>query len=199
MESASLTIGEFLERTASKDPTPGGGGVAGVTGALAAALGEMVLAFSIGKKGLEDHQARLADCSRSVGAMRNRLLELADEDAAAYAKLNSVMKLQKDSPERKTELPKAALDAARVPLDVIRVSSELVLCFEVMSEISNPWLKSDLAIAVILTEAVARASRWNIVVNMGFMDGQGFGLLEDADGLLERIRTGLERTVAACA
>ncbi|MFU8828075.1 MAG: cyclodeaminase/cyclohydrolase family protein [Phycisphaerales bacterium] len=199
MESASLTIGEFLERTASKDPTPGGGGVAGVTGALAAALGEMVLAFSIGKKGLEDHQARLADCSRSVGAMRNRLLELADEDAAAYAKLNSVMKLQKDSPERKTELPKAALDAARVPLDVIRVSSELVLCFEVMAEISNPWLKSDLAIAAILTEAVARASRWNIVVNMGFMDGQGFGLLEDADGLLERIQTGSERTVAACA
>jgi len=199
VESASLTIGEFLERTASKDPTPGGGGVAGVTGALAAALGEMVLAFSIGKKGLEDHQARLADCSRSVGAMRKRLLELADEDAAAYAKLNSVMKLPKDSPERKTELPKAALDAARVPLDVIRVSSELVLCFEVMAEISNPWLKSDLAIAVILTEAVARASRWNIVVNMGFMDGQGFGLLEDADGLLERIRTGSERTVAACA
>ena len=199
MESAGLKIGEFLERTASKDPTPGGGGVAGVTGALAAALGEMVLAFSIGKKGLEDHQARLADCSRSVGSMRNRLLELADEDAAAYAKLNSVMKLPKDSPERKTELPKAALHAARVPLDVIRVSSELVLCFEVMAEISNPWLKSDLAIAVILTEAVARASRWNIVVNMGFMDGQGFGLLEDADGLLERIRTGSERTVGACA
>lgn len=198
MHSAELRIGEYLDRTASKEPTPGGGGAAAVVGALAAALGEMVLAYSVGRKGSAEHENQLTECTRSMHAMRQRLIELADEDAHAYAELNRAMKLDKDSPDRKLELSKAALAAAQVPLDVIRVSSELMQCFEVMAPITNRWLKSDLAMATILTEAVARASRWNIVVNKAFMDGMSYGLLDDADGLLERISTGARRTVAAC-
>lgn len=198
MDSAQMRINEYLERIASKEPTPGGGGVAGLAGALAAALGEMVLAFSVGRKELDEHQGQLAECSRSVHAMRQRLVELADEDAQAYSVLNQAMKLDKDSPDRQVELAKAALGAAQVPLEVIRVSAELMLCFEAMSEIINRWMRSDLAIAVILTDAVARASRWNIVVNTQFMDGMGYGLLDDADGLLERIDAGAQRTVATC-
>jgi methenyltetrahydrofolate cyclohydrolase len=198
LESAKLSIGEYLDRTASKEPTPGGGGVAGVVGALAAALAEMVLAYSVGRKEFEEHETQLAECTRSVHAMRLRLVELADADAKAYAELNRAMKLEKGSAERKAELPKAALAAAQVPLDVIRVVSELMNCFEAMAGITNTWLRSDLAISVILAEAVGRASRWNIVVNTAFMDGMSYGLLDDADGLLERIHTGAERTLEAC-
>lgn len=198
MDSARLSIGEYLDRTASKEPTPGGGGVAGVIGALAAALGEMVLAYSNGKSDLKQHEERLAECTHSVHAMRERLVELADEDAVAYAKLNAAMKLPKDLPQRKVELARAAYDAARVPLDVIRVSAELMCCFEEMTTITNPWLRSDLAIAAILTEAVAKASKWNILVNLVFTDGLEHGLLEDADGLLDRITVGLAKTIEAC-
>lgn len=198
MDSARLTIAEYLNRTASKQPTPGGGGVAGVVGSLAAALGEMVLAYSEDGKGASEHQEQFAECSRSVHAMRLRLVELADADAAAYAELNQAMKIEKDAPDRKIKLARAALSAAQVPLDVIRVISELVGCFEAISGFANRWLRSDLAMAAIIAEATARASRWNIVVNTQFMDGMDYGLIPDADGLLERIRTSAERTVAAC-
>lgn len=197
--TGDLKIAAYLDRAASKEPTPGGGGVAGVVGALSASLGEMVLAYSVGRKDLAEHEERLEGCVRSVHAMRERLLELADADAQAYAVLNSAMKMGKDDPERKTVLAKAALAAARVPLDVIRVTSELVICFEEMAGITNRWLRSDLAMATILAEAVARASRWNIVVNIAFLDGMSYGLLDDADGLLERIGAGAARTVEACA
>ncbi|MFB3431828.1 MAG: cyclodeaminase/cyclohydrolase family protein [Phycisphaerales bacterium] len=197
-ESGDMRIAEYLDRAASKEPTPGGGGVAGVIGAMAASLGEMVLAYSVGRKDLAQHEPRLNGCVRSVHAMRERLLELADADAKAYAVLNDAMKMDKSDPERKTALPKAALAAARVPLDVIRVISELMLCFEEMSGITNRWLRSDLAMATIFAEAVARASRWNIVMNIAFLDGMSYGLLDDADGLLERISAGASRTVEAC-
>ncbi|MGI0068150.1 MAG: cyclodeaminase/cyclohydrolase family protein, partial [Thermoplasmata archaeon] len=36
----------FLDRIAARTPTPGGGSAAAAAGALAAALGEMVLAYS---------------------------------------------------------------------------------------------------------------------------------------------------------
>ncbi len=199
LDTANLSIGDYLSRTAAKQAVPGGGGVAGVVGALSAALAEMVLAYSVGRKELTEHEQRLADCTRSVNAMRHRLIELADADAQAYSALNTAMKIDKADPDRKTQLAHAGLAAARVPLDVIRVIAELMVCFEAMSSMTNRWLRSDLAIAAILAEAVARASRWNIVVNLSFLDGLSYGLLDDADAHIERITAGAQRTVAACA
>ncbi len=44
----SASIAAFLNATAEKQPTPGGGAVAAVAGALACAIGEMVLNYSVG-------------------------------------------------------------------------------------------------------------------------------------------------------
>ena len=49
----ALPVGEFLDRTASASPTPGGGSVAAVTGALAGALVAMVARLTDRKKGYE--------------------------------------------------------------------------------------------------------------------------------------------------
>lgn len=199
LDTSNLSIREYLNRTAAKQAVPGGGGVAGVVGALAAALAEMVLAYSVGRKELADHEKRLVEFTKSVNAMRHRLVELANADAEAYSALNAAMKIDKSDPDRKTQLAHAGLAAARVPLDVIRVIAELMLCFEEMSSITNRWLRSDLAMAAILAEAVARASRWNIVVNLAFLDGLSYGLLDDADAHIERIAAGAQRTVQVCS
>ena len=47
---AEMKLAEFLEETASKEPVPGGGSVAAMSGATAAALTEMVANLTIGKK-----------------------------------------------------------------------------------------------------------------------------------------------------
>ena len=54
---STLTLGDFLAATASKAPTPGGGAVAGVTVALGAALGQMVIEYTLGKKRFAEHAA----------------------------------------------------------------------------------------------------------------------------------------------
>ena len=45
------SIDDFLDRLASKDPTPGGGSAAAIMGAMGAALVSMVCNVSFGKKG----------------------------------------------------------------------------------------------------------------------------------------------------
>ena len=50
MELGSQSINEFLDALAAKQPTPGGGAVAGVLVALSTSLGNMVLGYSLGKE-----------------------------------------------------------------------------------------------------------------------------------------------------
>ena len=52
---ANLT--PFLQKLKSDAPTPGGGAVAGLLGALAAALSHMVAALTVNKKKYAEHQA----------------------------------------------------------------------------------------------------------------------------------------------
>ena len=46
---SELPVSEFTISLSSKDPVPGGGGAAALTGALGAALGGMVANLTIGK------------------------------------------------------------------------------------------------------------------------------------------------------
>jgi formiminotetrahydrofolate cyclodeaminase len=161
----SLSLGEFLEQTGAKRPTPGGGAVASVVGALGVALGQMVVAYSIGKKNLAEHQEFLAQAAQRLSRARDVLLRLADEDAAAYGLVNELSKLEAWDPRRE-ELPGAQLASAQVPLLVAGVCVEVLRLLIELEPKSNVHLRSDLAIAAILSEATARSAAWNVVVNL---------------------------------
>ena len=47
MYDASHTVAEFVAAAAAKQPVPGGGSVAALVGALGAAMGEMVVNYSV--------------------------------------------------------------------------------------------------------------------------------------------------------
>ena len=61
MGVADRKIGEYLEAIAASTPTPGGGSVAALCGALAASLSRMVANLAVGKEGYEGVQAGLKD------------------------------------------------------------------------------------------------------------------------------------------
>jgi formiminotetrahydrofolate cyclodeaminase len=68
-----LRVGEFLAALGERTPTPASGAATALTGALAAALTELAARFA------EDEDAVVR-----AKALVMRLVELADEDAAAY-------------------------------------------------------------------------------------------------------------------
>lgn len=166
MPFAHLPLAEFLDQVAAKTPAPGGGAVASTVGALAAALAQMAANFSVGKKAFLAHQATHESAIRELVVARAVMLQLADEDAEAYGQLNELQKLPETDP-RRAGIPAALRTAVQVPQELMAASTNLLRLFETLAPITNPWLKSDLAVAAILAEAAARAGAWNVRVNAG--------------------------------
>ena len=76
-----LPVAEFVARTAAPEPTPGGGSVAAVTGALASALVAMVARLTDRKKGYEQAWELAAAAARRAIAGKSPLSNLADGPA----------------------------------------------------------------------------------------------------------------------
>lgn len=194
MDFSSLTISDFLAKTASKTPAPGGGAVASVVGALAAALAQMVVSFSLGKKNLVEHQPALENAAAELERARLVLMTLADEDAAAYGLVNELSRLPETDP-RRSELPAAEAASLQIPLAVTAASADLLRLFASLSARTNRHLRSDLAIAAILADACARSSAWNARINLPSLaaerrqetESQLSSMLEDAADLCRRV------------
>lgn len=194
-----MLVGECLAKIAEKSPAPGGGAAASLVGAVASALAQMVVAYSVGKKSLAEHQESLQGAIGALEAARSWLLHLAEEDARAYGLVNELMRLPEGDP-RRAELPSAIETAARVPLEATEACAELAKLLSTLATRTNRQLKSDLAIAAILADAAARASRWNVVVNVALIEDAGVrdGLLRRADEAVETCARICREVEAAC-
>jgi formiminotetrahydrofolate cyclodeaminase len=134
MSFRELTLGEFVDRLASADPVPGGGSASAVAASLGAALVAMVAALSEDRPKYAAH-ADLHIRTRATGQrLAARFLDLADEDAAAYAVFGAAMKLPKTSDEeqaaRRAAISSAARVAAEIPLLTVEACLELVAAAE---------------------------------------------------------------------
>src|SRR4051812_33527548 len=117
-------LGAFLEQAASASPTPGGGALAAVGGALGAAMIAMTARLTEGRKQYEAVQAAIADLAAASDRAREALVDLADADAAAYAAVVAAMRLPRtDDAERAartTALQAALVEATQVPATVVQ-------------------------------------------------------------------------------
>ncbi len=179
-------FGQLLEAIAAKTPTPGGGAVAGSVGAIAASLAHMVVAYSLGKKNLAQHQPALEAASRQLLRISQMYVQLAEEDAAAYGLVNALQKLPETDPRRVAELPGAQRAAVDVPLAAMALSVELLRLCEALQPMTNVYLKSDLGIATVLAEATSRSSGWNVHINLaGLPVGEQDAVRSQYQNLLE--------------
>ncbi len=189
----------FLDELAAKSPAPGGGAAVGVTGAIAAALAEMVVAYSIDRKALAEHRGALQAARGRLQGLRDEFLALADRDAECYRALNELQRLPELDP-RRAGIADAAREATQVPIDTATRGVELLRVCEGLVGKSNPYLTSDLRIAAGLAEVVVRTSGENVGANESSLDEslRGWpgpvmsGLQDEAVALLRRVTAGGE-------
>ncbi|MBL8746546.1 MAG: cyclodeaminase/cyclohydrolase family protein [Phycisphaerae bacterium] len=199
MDLRSLTFSELLDRVSAKTPAPGGGAVTASVAALAAALAQMTVNYSLGRKDLVAHAAKHESAIEQLERARWMLLELAVEDVRAYEELNEAMKTPKDDPARPALLAEKASAAIHPPMATIATCAELLRAFEMLAPITNRMLRSDLAIAAVYAEATARASRWNVKVNLPLVDpAQRTRLDQETDAMLTRAEASLRVIESAC-
>jgi formiminotetrahydrofolate cyclodeaminase len=161
---SSSTIDAFLSALAAKEPTPGGGAVAALAGALAAAMGEMVLNFSVDKRDLALHREALASKLSHFNNARQMLLQLMAEDQLAYADLKAATKASPD--QLSAEREQALLNCIRIP-QTIGATALAVLSIALSAvPIANRYLLSDLAVCAELAMATLRCAIYNVRVNL---------------------------------
>lgn len=195
-----LTFGGFLDAIGAKTPTPGGGAVASGVGALAAALAEMVVNYSAGKKNLAPHEPALQASLALLRRTRGLLLRLADEDAQAYGAVNELSRLPENDP-RRSALGEAQAAAVQAPLSALAACADLLRHLDALPGITNRHLRSDLAIAAVLAEAGARSCWWNVAINAPSLSDAPSRerLMNEASGMLLHAETLRKSIESRCA
>ena len=130
------TIEEFLEELAAKQPTPGGGSVAALSGALAAGLVSMAADLSQNK-----------DFSEQARTLMNTLTHLIDRDAKAFA--------SRDLKE-----------ATQVPLETAKHSYAVLKLAGALLETCNPKVITDIGVAAKMAEGAVKGAMLNVKVNL---------------------------------
>ena len=87
MDYTTKSCREFVDALASDAPTPGGGGVAALIGALGTALGNMVGALTVGKKKYVDVEDDIRALMARCGALQGQLLDQVRADAEVFLPL----------------------------------------------------------------------------------------------------------------
>jgi formiminotetrahydrofolate cyclodeaminase len=139
-----LTIAGFLEELAARKPTPGGGSVAALSGALAAGLVCMAAEFSRNK-----------DVSEEARTLMNTLAPLIDRDAEAFA-------------------ARDLREATDVPLHTAKHSYAVLKLAGVLLETCNPKVITDIGVAAKMAEAAAKGAMLNVEVNLASIGDEDY-------------------------
>ena len=176
MKLVELLTQEFVQKVASEAPAPGGGSVSALAGALAAALCAMVARLTLGKEKYRDTWQEMEQVRDSADALMGRLLELVDEDTAAYNQVLSAFKLPRDTEAlrsaRQAAIRSAAQKATAVPMDTLRNVTGLLALAEAAVEKGNPNCLSDAGVAAHLIRAAASGAAYNVRINLSGLDDQ---------------------------
>jgi formiminotetrahydrofolate cyclodeaminase len=167
------TLRGYLDEVASGAPAPGGGSVVAIVGALAAALGEMVVNLTLGRAKFASAEDVLGSARDDLTQLRRTLMDAASADESAYATYRAASALPRGTEAEKAargEAMETALIAATdVPLAVARAAAEIATTMETVARTGNPHLRADAALGALLAEAALRGALLNVRGNSALM------------------------------
>ncbi len=166
----AMTIKNFVNELASNSPAPGGGSVAALAGSLSAALTSMVAALTFGKKGYEDVNEQMQNIGNNAQRLQNTLLELIDEDTAAFNQLSEAFRMPKKTAAqeeaRHIAIQNATKEATLVPLRTLESTSELLEIATAAANSGNQNSLSDAGVAGLMARACAWGAYYNVLINL---------------------------------
>ena len=193
MKLVDLSVKDFINSVASKEPTPGGGSVAALMCANGAALTAMVARLTIGKKAYAEHELLMQEIITKAEELKEKLIEFIDKDADAYNDVAKVLSMPKGD-ERTIAMQEALKKAASIPLEVMETGLLVMQTAALAIGKSNTNAYSDLNIASINIYYGLMSAYYNIEINIKSIKDKNFNetvqyrafdILEEAEGFFK--------------
>ncbi|GIV43244.1 MAG: hypothetical protein KatS3mg035_0367 [Bacteroidia bacterium] len=164
------SIKGFIQKLASESAIPGGGSVAALCGALAAALTAMVANGSANKKGWENKVPFFSDIAEKFQKHIQDLLYFVDEDSRSYEKVMNAYRLSENSEEEK-KLKEQAIEQANqyatwVPLQVCKKCLEMKSDIFLLIQEGNPNAITDMGTALNCFITAYQSALYNVRINL---------------------------------
>lgn len=171
-------IRDFIRSVASSSPTPGGGSVAALCGALSGSLTAMVCNLTIGRDKYDDVRSEMERTLEDSSKLVERLTQLVDEDAQAYASVVVALRLPKGTDEEKGKRLEAMQNGLRraiaVPVEVMELSLEAIRLAYLVVRKGNEGALSDSGSGAMLAFAALHAASMNVKINLKQIQDQEF-------------------------
>jgi len=168
----------FLEDTASKTPTPGGGSVAALVGSLGAALLCMVGNFTLGKPKFEKVERDVREILKEADKLKEELSGLIQKDIEVYARFSQTSRMPRDTSElkekRRRALQIALKDTTQVPLTAAKLALRLLELAQLLVSKGNPNLITDVGVGALLADAALQSAALNVQINLGYIKDEEF-------------------------
>lgn len=177
MKLLDMNLRQFSTALASDAPTPGGGSMAALNGALGVSLTHMVCMLSVGKEKYAQHENLLRTTITEASSLQVKLLELVQRDTDAYDAVTNALKLPKDTEDEKAKRSAAMQSAlkhcALVPFEVMCTAMKALELTEQIAGKSNPNAASDLGVAALNLNASVQGAWLNVLINLdGIKDSE---------------------------
>ncbi len=200
MDIQQQAIDEFMDDLASKAATPGGGSVAAIMGAMAAALISMVANLTIGKKTYASVETQIQALLKQSDDLRIKLLDMIQADIDAFDQVMAAYRLPKVTNEqtsaRNMAIQTALKTATNVPLQCAETCRSVIRLSQTAAEIGNKNVVTDAGVAALAAQAALRSAALNVYINIANIEDQAFAksrqeklnlFLEGADKETEEI------------
>ena len=168
-ELCSLSLVDFVQKTASEAPAPGGGSVSAYLGSLGISLGTMVANLSSHKRGWDDRWEEFSNIAEKGQKHIKKLLELVDKDTESFNQIMHAFRLpDSDSKEKQIKeeaIKKATIHAIEVPLEIMRTSLESMDVIMEMAKNGNPNSVSDAGVGALCARSAVIGGYLNVKIN----------------------------------
>lgn len=184
-----LTVKDFLNKVAGSDPVPGGGSIAALNGAIAAALAAMVANLTIGKKNYADCEELMKQIAERAAGLKEEFVADVDRDSEAYDRVFACFKMPKATDEEKAArsaaIQEATKFAAQVPMEVARRAYGLMDTIAQVARKGNQNAVTDACVAMMAARSAVLSALMNVRINLGSLKDKEFALAmqAEADGL----------------
>lgn len=172
----SKSLQQYFDDLSSNAPTPGGGNVAALCGALSSSLGAMVCGLTIGKKKYVEVEAEMVNIKSKLESFQKEFFELGQQDNFAFNKVMEAFKLPKETDAEKDARSKAievaTLGAAAVPEEVMKKAKEILPFLKLIIEKGNKNSLSDAGVAAALVSTASKSAYMNVLINCSSLSNQ---------------------------